>query len=140
MKTIYLLSEISHTDSKIFGGKAASLRRLQEAGERTPATLCISAEAYRHFMRQSGLQEKIQLELHRKNFSDMRWEEIWDAALRIRSLFLRHGMPEDIGREISTAAAENFSETAVVVRSSAPEEDFSQLVSRCGRDRSPDPQ
>jgi phosphohistidine swiveling domain-containing protein len=123
MKTIYLLSEISHTDSKIFGGKAASLRRLQEAGERTPATLCISAEAYRHFMRQSGLQEKIQLELHRKNFSDMRWEEIWDAALRIRSLFLRHGMPEDIGREISTAAAENFSETAVVVRSSAPEED-----------------
>ena len=123
MKTTYRLSEISRTDAKVFGGKAAALRRLQEAGVRVPAALCISAEAYRHFIRQSGLQEKIQLELHRKNFSDMRWEEIWDAALRIRSLFLRHGMPEDLGREISNAAAENFADVSVVVRSSAPEED-----------------
>jgi phosphohistidine swiveling domain-containing protein len=123
MKTTYLLSEIRHTDAKVFGGKAAVLRRLQEGGARVPATLCISAEAYRHFIRQSGLQERIQLELHRKNFSDMRWEEIWDAALRIRSLFLRHRMPEDLGREISNAVAENFAETSVVVRSSAPEED-----------------
>ena len=123
MKTTYRLSEISATDAKVFGGKAAALRRLQEAGAKVPAALCISAEAYKHFIRQSGLQEKIQLELHRKNFSDMRWEEIWDAALRIRSLFLRHGMPEDLGREISNAVARNFAENSVVVRSSAPEED-----------------
>jgi len=123
MKTTYLLSEISPRDAKAFGGKAAALRRLQEAGSRVPATLCISTDAYRHFISQSGLQEKIQLELHRKNFSDMRWEEIWDAALRIRSLFLRQRIPEKLAREISNTVAEYFSETSVVVRSSAPEED-----------------
>ena len=123
MKTTYLLSEISRTDAKAFGGKAAALRRLQEAGSRVPATLCISTDAYRHFISQSGLQEKIQIELHRKNFSDMRWEEIWDAALRIRSLFLRQRIPEKLAREISNTVAEYFAETSVVVRSSAPEED-----------------
>ena len=123
MKTTYLLSEISRTDAKAFGGKAAALRRLQEAGSRVPATLCISTDAYRHFISQSGLKEKIQLELHRKNFSDMRWEEIWDAALRIRNLFLRQKMPEKLAREISNIVAEHFAETSVVVRSSAPEED-----------------
>ena len=123
MKTTCLLSEISPRDTKVFGGKAAALRRLLEAGSRVPATFCISTDAYTHFIRQSGLQEKIQLELHRKIFSEMRWEEIWDAALRIRSLFLRQRMPEKIAREITNAVSEYFAETSVVVRSSAPDED-----------------
>lgn len=122
MKTTYLLSEISR-DAKVFGGKATALRRLQEAGLRLPATLCISTEAYKKFIRESSIKEKIQLELHRKKFSDMRWEEIWDAALRIRNLFLRQGLPEKLAREISKAVEENFTGNAVVVRSSAPEED-----------------
>ena len=88
-----------------------------------PATVCISSAAYRQFIRENGLQEKIQLELHRKNFSDMRWEEIWDAALRIRNLFLRTRMPEKLSREISTAISLDFKDLPVVIRSSAPEED-----------------
>jgi pyruvate,water dikinase len=122
MRTTHLLSEIS-PDSKVFGGKATALKRLQEAGVRLPATLCISTEAYKQFVSGSSMQEKIQLELHRKNFSEMRWEEIWDAALRIRNLFLRQGMPEKLAREIGKAVEENFSGNPVVVRSSAPEED-----------------
>jgi pyruvate,water dikinase len=121
MKTTYPLSEISR-DSKLFGGKATALRRLQEAGLRLPATLCISTEAYKQFV-SGSIKEKIQLELHRKKFSDMRWEEVWDAALRIRNLFLRQEMAEKIAREISTAVKENFSGNPLVVRSSAPEED-----------------
>ncbi len=112
MKTTYLLSEISR-DSKVFGGKATALRRLQEAGLRLPATLCISTEAYKKFIRESSIKEKIQLELHRKKFSDMRWEEIWDAALRIRNLFLRQRMPEKLAREISKAVEENFAGNSV---------------------------
>jgi phosphoenolpyruvate synthase/pyruvate phosphate dikinase len=122
MRTTYLLSEISR-DSKIFGGKATALKRLQDAGLRLPATLCISTEAYKQFVSGSSMQEKIQLELHRKKFSDMRWEEIWDAALRIRNLFLRRDLPEKLAREIGRAVEEHFSGNPVVVRSSAPEED-----------------
>ncbi len=122
MRTTYQLSEI-RPDSKLFGGKATALRRLQEAGLRLPATLCISTEAYKQFVSNSSIKEKIQLELHRKKFSDMRWEEVWDAALRIRNLFLRQGLPEKLAREISKAVEEHFSGNPVVVRSSAPEED-----------------
>ena len=122
MRTTYLLSEISR-DSKVFGGKATALRGLQEAGSRLPETLCIATEAYKQFVSVNSMQEKIQLELHRKKFSDMRWEEIWDTALRIRNLFLRQTMPEKIAREIGRAVAQHFSVNPVVVRSSAPEED-----------------
>ncbi|MDH3332094.1 MAG: hypothetical protein OEL68_07185, partial [Desulfobulbaceae bacterium] len=122
MRTTYLLSEISQ-DSKIFGGKATALMRLQEAGFRLPATLCISTEAYKQFISGSSIKEKIQLELHRKKFSDMRWEEIWDAALRIRNLFLRQRMQVELAREISNALEKNFAGNSLVVRSSAPEED-----------------
>ena len=122
MRTTYLLSEISQ-DSKVFGGKATALMRLQEAGFRLPATLCISTEAYKQFISGSSIKEKIQLELHRKKFSDMRWEEIWDAALRIRNLFLRQRMQVELAREISNALEKNFAGNSLVVRSSAPEED-----------------
>ena len=124
MRTTYLLSEINRRDANLFGGKATALRGLQDAGLRVPATLCISTEAYKFFVRQGGLSEKIQLELHRKKFTDMRWEEIWDAALRIRNLFLHHRIPDELIEEISAFLAENFHETPVVVRSSAPEEDM----------------
>ena len=122
MRTTYLLSEISR-DSKVFGGKATALKRLQEAGLRLPATLCIATEAYKQFVSSGSMQEKIQLELHRKKFSDMRWEEIWDAALRIRNLFLRQALPGKLALEIGRAVEQHFSGNPVVVRSSAPEED-----------------
>jgi phosphoenolpyruvate synthase/pyruvate phosphate dikinase len=123
MKTTYLLSEISREDSAVFGGKAIAVRRMQEAGILVPATICVSIDAYKRFVRESGLQEKIQLELHRKQFADMRWEEIWDGALRIRNMFLRNRIPEPLALEISETAAKHFTDTPVVVRSSAPEED-----------------
>jgi pyruvate,water dikinase len=123
MKTTYPLSEINQAESKVFGGKAAALWRLHEAGFRIPETVCISTGAYRRFMNESGLQERIQMELHRKKFSDMRWEEIWDAALRIRNMFLRSRMEQKLSREINETVAEYFADTPVVVRSSAPEED-----------------
>jgi len=126
MKTTFLLSDITRADPKIFGGKAIALLRLHEAGFRVPATVCISTEAYMRFVGENGLQEKIQLELHRKKFSDMRWEEIWDSALRIRSLFLRSRMPEPLAREIRETAEKQFVNSAVVVRSSAPEEDAAE--------------
>ena len=40
-------------------------------------------------MIESGFSRKtVAVELGRKSLDDMRWEEIWDTALRIRSAFL----------------------------------------------------
>ena len=36
------------------------------------------------------------MELGRKPFESMRWEEIWDVALRIRSAFLSAPLPDPL--------------------------------------------
>ncbi len=43
------------------------------------------------------------MELGRKPLEEMRWEEIWDAALRIRSLFSRHALPGHLREIIADA-------------------------------------
>jgi pyruvate,water dikinase len=63
------------------------------------------------------------MELGRKPLESMRWEEIWDAALRIRSAFLARPVPPDLVREIEDALTELGEHKAVAVRSSAPGED-----------------
>ena len=63
------------------------------------------------------------LELHRKDFKDMRWEEVWDAALRIRGMFLNKALPDDLDRVLRKNMAMFSDGTPVVVRSSAPGED-----------------
>jgi phosphoenolpyruvate synthase/pyruvate phosphate dikinase len=71
----------------------------------------------------TGLRERIQLELHRKDFKEMRWEEIWDCATRIRNMFLRMQIPDSIAKELNNAIQSRFKDKPVAVRSSAPEED-----------------
>jgi pyruvate,water dikinase len=63
------------------------------------------------------------LELHRKDFKEMRWEEIWDCATRIRNMFLSKPFPEDLAQGIRFAIGGRFRDRSVAVRSSAPEED-----------------
>jgi pyruvate,water dikinase len=71
----------------------------------------------------TGLRERILLELHRKDFKEMRWEEIWDCATRIRNMFLTKPLPDDLAQEIRAAIGDRFRDKSVAVRSSAPEED-----------------
>ncbi len=65
----------------------------------------------------------ILMELNRKPFASMRWEEMWDAALRIRNLFLKTPIPSELERELSESIDSRFGDTPVAVRSSAPGED-----------------
>jgi len=65
------------------------------------------------------------LELGRKRFEDMRWEEIWDASLRIRALFNGTLIPSDLKTAMTNAIKPVFQERPVVVRSSAVGEDAS---------------
>ena len=85
MKLVYGLDEITDTDGDRVGGKAVALAALHRGGRAVPPTLCLATEAYDLFVEQASLRLAIQQELGRKSFAEMRWEEIWDAALRIRS-------------------------------------------------------
>lgn len=117
------LREIDGKDGEEVGGKALSLARLSRMGMNVPEAFCVKAAAYHAFISAAGLKERILLEINRKNFGEMRWEELWDAALRIRNMFLQTPIPPDIARELRLLVEEKFNDAAIVVRSSAPGED-----------------
>jgi pyruvate,water dikinase len=56
----------------------------------------------------------------------MRWEEIWDAALRIRTGFATQSVPQALRDAIVAAYQEFGDDPALAVRSSAPGEDAAQ--------------
>ena len=126
MKLILSAHEIGVSDLPRVGGKALALAALSQAGFRIPDFLCVTTDAYSAFLDGTGLRERILLELHRKDFKEMRWEEIWDCATRIRNLFLRKPLPPDVAAALHAAVAERFQGQTVVVRSSAPDEDTSR--------------
>ncbi len=53
-----------------------------------PDGFFVTTNAYEYFLENQELARLIRMELGRKPFESMRWEEIWDVALRIRSAFL----------------------------------------------------
>ena len=87
MTWITPLENLPSGDSRVIGGKGAALCRLWANRFQIPKTLCITTEVYQDSIDHAGLREKIHLELSRKIFSQMRWEEIWDTSQRIRLLF-----------------------------------------------------
>lgn len=91
-----------------------------------PDALCVKVEGYKQFVNLAGLKERILLEVNRKNFQEMRWEEMWDASLRIRNMFLKTPVPPEIAEKLRPMIEEKFKDKAVVVRSSAPGEDSAQ--------------
>jgi len=105
------------------GGKGYALSLLAKGGFKIPKTICVTSNAYQEFLDQTGLRERILLELHRKEFKEMRWEEIWDCATRIRNLFLTKPLPENLSHELRQGIGNRFRGKTVAVRSSAPDED-----------------
>jgi pyruvate,water dikinase len=116
-------SKAKHQDQSRIGGKGYALASLINGGFSVPETLCITSDLYSEYITRTGLRERILLELHRKDFKEMRWEEIWDCATRIRNMFLQVPMPAVIDTSIRTEIESRFSDKSTVVRSSAPEED-----------------
>ncbi len=117
------LTAIQPQDQARVGGKALALARLARAGLPVPTAWCLTAAAYREYLAATGIHERILLELHRKDFKDMRWEELWDAALRVRHLFLHTPLPPNLHRALTDFLQRHCPHTPVVVRSSSPEED-----------------
>jgi phosphohistidine swiveling domain-containing protein len=121
------LAEAAGAGDGLVGGKAARLGSLIQAGFRVPRGFCITTRAYEQFIAEAGLSKHVAMELGRKPLDAMRWEELWDAALRIRSAFLRADIPDAIAAQVRQALADHIGDDAVAVRSSAPGEDSQQL-------------
>ncbi|MFH1998215.1 MAG: PEP/pyruvate-binding domain-containing protein, partial [Planctomycetota bacterium] len=123
MSLILELHQIEENDRMRVGGKAFHLALMRKGGMRVPRALCISGDAYREFVHQTGLNSRIHFELNRKNFEEMRWEEIWDGALRIRNLFINTPIPDALYQALEKPLQEAFEKTPVAVRSSGEDED-----------------
>jgi pyruvate,water dikinase len=117
------LAELTAADLHRAGGKAVSLGRLSRAGLPVPPGACITTKAYDSYLDNTGLRQRLPLLLERKLFSDMRWEELWDLGLRVRSLFLNTPIPAGLAAELTGLLAPRFAELPVTVRSTAPVED-----------------
>jgi pyruvate,water dikinase len=123
MRFVLTLPEIDEAHRLLVGGKAFALARMARNGISVPSAVCISTEAYEQFVDSARLRGKILMEFHRKSFEQMRWEEMWDAALRIRNLFINSEIPAAIAYNLANVITKTFGNKAVVVRSSAVGED-----------------
>ena len=123
MEKVILLEEVKENDLPRIGGKAYSLALMAGHGFNIADALCITTEAYNTYVSSGGLRERILLELNRKDAREMRWEEVWDSALRIRNMFSNTSIPEELYQSMYDRIFEYFDKKTVVVRSSSPAED-----------------
>jgi len=123
MTSTLSLERVTANDIALVGGKTVALAELAKRGYLVPLSLAITCDAYSHYLKQSGLGDLLSMELGRKAFPQMRWEELWDAALRIRNLFLTTPFPKALEAELDEALTATFSDQPLVIRSSAPGED-----------------
>jgi len=117
------IESVGADDHRRIGGKAVALWRMHHAGCALPKTVFLTTDAYTAFVDNTGLRERIQLELNRKDPDLMRWEEIWDCAARIRHLFLTRPWPAEVEVDLLEVLHSRFLGIPVAVRSSALDED-----------------
>jgi pyruvate,water dikinase len=123
-------SEITIDDVPLVGGKNASLgemyRELTPEGIRVPNGFAVTADAYRHFLRETGLDAEIQSALRGLDVGDV-------ANLRERGHAVRHAilaaeLPGDLQEAIVSAyeelSVDGPGPVDVAVRSSATAEDL----------------
>lgn len=127
---ILWFNEIGLEDIARVGGKNASLgemiRELEPQGLRIPKGFATTAQAYREFIRQGGLEPKIRKILENLDARDV--EALARAGSAIRELFLKQALPAPLEegirgayRDLSKSYGEN---PDVAVRSSATAEDL----------------
>lgn len=126
MRLVVSLQEITQKDRSRVGGKSFALSMMERLGMQVPEALCISTEAYSEYVVSTGLRDQIHMEIYRKPFEEMRWEEVWDTALRIRNMFVKTPLPPALQKKLRDPLASRFSDRPVSVRSSAPGEDSSR--------------
>jgi len=125
-RLIYNLDELNSSSSETVGGKARSLGYLIINGIKVPKGSVITGDVYDMFVDETGLRGRILIELSRKSFEDMRWEEIWDASQRIRNMFNTTEIPPEIKSPLSKKLS-RYNGLKTAVRSSSIAEDSSSF-------------
>ncbi|HWQ75524.1 MAG TPA: phosphoenolpyruvate synthase [Syntrophomonas sp.] len=117
--------ELSKQDIAMVGGKGANLGELTQAGIQVPPGFCVTADAYRDFIKSTGLQEKIRAVMVGTDIEDNRALEA--NTSRIRDMITSTPMAAEMEQEI-IGAYEKLTvaggERRVAIRSSATAEDL----------------
>ncbi|MEM0222959.1 MAG: phosphoenolpyruvate synthase [Thermofilum sp.] len=129
-RVILWFEELTKEDVPIVGGKNANLGEMIRAGIPVPPGFAVTAYAFRRFIEEMGIKEKIQQILREQvkpGASEPRDYE--EASKRIRELIEKTPMPKDIEEAIRAAYRElsrrvGKREEFVAVRSSATAEDL----------------
>lgn len=123
-------ADLGIDDVPFVGGKNASLgemyRELASQGVKVPDGFAITAEAYRYFLKQAGVDQQIREILRGLNTHDV--ENLRDRGRRVRHAILAAALPAALADEIVAAydrlSAESGGLLDVAVRSSATAEDL----------------
>ncbi|HVL48550.1 MAG TPA: phosphoenolpyruvate synthase [Candidatus Thermoplasmatota archaeon] len=118
---------IGRDDLELVGGKGANLGEMIQIGLPVPPAFVVTAPAFRRFLEETGLGQKIFPILAALNVDDNK--SLQAASDQVRKLVLETKMPEKLAREIadayrSLAKAEKEERPLVAVRSSATAEDL----------------
>ncbi|MFA6096084.1 MAG: phosphoenolpyruvate synthase [Candidatus Paceibacterota bacterium] len=129
-KNILWYKEVTNKDVGLVGGKNASLgemyQKLTKKNVNIPNGFALSAHAYRHFMKDSGLMEKIREIL--KDLDTHNMKNLAERGEKVRHTIMAAELPEDLNKDIADAYHEmekqygEYVDTAV--RSSATAEDL----------------
>ncbi|HXX93426.1 MAG TPA: PEP/pyruvate-binding domain-containing protein, partial [Planctomycetota bacterium] len=128
--SILWFDQIGIEDIPRVGGKTASLgemvRELGPKGVKVPGGFAITAEAYRSFLRESGLSERLSALL--EGLDPTKVEDLQRRGRQIRLAMLSADLPAPLERDIRQAYARLSAQTPegadVAVRSSATAEDL----------------
>ena len=123
------LDKLGKHDVEHVGGKNASLGEMMSnlagAGVSVPGGFATTAQAYRDFLEQSGLNDQIHQALDALDVDDV--NALAKTGAKIRQWIMEAEFPEKLNAEIRTAFAELSAgnpDIAVAVRSSATAEDL----------------
>lgn len=123
-------ADLTIDDIPLVGGKNASLgemvRELAAQGVRVPDGFAVTSEAYRHFLRQAGLDEVIRRHLHGLDTRDT--GNLASRGRAVREAILGAALPQGLRDDIAAAYGRLQGTLAqapdVAVRSSATAEDL----------------
>lgn len=123
------LEKLGKHDVELVGGKNSSLgemiSHLSNAGVSVPGGFATTADAYREFLDQSGLNARIQAELAQLNVDDV--NALAETGAKIRQWIVETPLTAALEQEIRaafTTLSNGNPEIAVAVRSSATAEDL----------------
>jgi pyruvate,water dikinase len=101
MVNILWFKDISKSDVPIVGGKGASLGEMYNINLPVPPGFCITVDAYKKFLQNTGIDEPIYKLLNSLDVENQ--ESLNQASEKIQDIILDSEMPSDIKKDITYA-------------------------------------